>query len=480
MAELWELSLSELADALRGGQAGAEEVCSAFLAHAAEVDQSVNCFIELDGASALKRSRALDRFAAAERGALHGVPFAAKDIFAGGVLAPSAGTRHMRLNMRARSAAVIECLEAQGAVNLGRLNLDPWGYAATGANPDFGDTRNPWDLTRLAGGSSSGAAAAVAARALPFAIGGDTGGSVRIPAALCGVVGIKPTFGRISRRGSVPLSYSQDTIGILGRAAADVALVLEHVAGYDEDDPASLNVPAPALAGRVGAMSGGGLPLDGLRLGIDRGRVAQDCEREIVSLIDAALGVFTDLGAAIVHVDLSAFRRYDIAASVLTQAESAALHGRSLAATPEDYPPTVRSRLTAAMACLGSDHVDALRYQGHALRELLHGPLAAADVLMVPAAGGPAPRADALNDGAPDEALRLSLELLRFHRPLSFTGVPALSLPIGFDSCGLPAGVQLAGRPWAEARILACAAAYQGVTDWQLRTPLQTTDQGAS
>jgi len=480
LAELWELSLADLAAGLGAGETGVEDACGAFISRAAEVDERVNCFIELDAAGALERARELDRVAKAERGPLHGVPFAAKDIFVEPQRAPSAGVRHMDLRLRARGAAVLQRAEGAGAVSLGRLNLDPWGYATTGANAEFGAALNPWDPSHLAGGSSSGAAAAVAARALPFAIGGDTGGSVRIPAAFCGVVGLKPTFGRISRRGSVPLCYSQDTVGILARSAVDAALALDQLAGFDGEDPAAINVPAPALATRVASMAAAGeRPLRGLRIGLDRVPMEDACEAESVALAEAALKVLTELGAGIVELDLTLLEGFDVAASILTQAESASLHGAAFRDAPSRYPPNVARRLSAAMGCLGSDHVDALRLQGRALRELLDGPLVAADVIVGPAAPGPAPRLDSVTDTSPDEALELSLALLRLHRPLSFAGVPALSLPVGFDSRGLPVGVQLAARPWAEGRLLECAAAYQSATDWHLRAPLQTTDQGA-
>jgi aspartyl-tRNA(Asn)/glutamyl-tRNA(Gln) amidotransferase subunit A len=480
LAELWELSLADLTAVLRGGEISVEDACHAFVSRAAEVHERVNCFIELDEAAALGRARQLDRLAEPDRGPLHGVPFAAKDIFVEPQRSPTVGVRHMQLRLRAGGAAALERAEAAGAMSLGRLNLDPWGYATTGANAAFGATLNPWDPSRMSGGSSSGAAAAVAARALPFAIGGDTGGSVRIPAALCGVVGLKPTFGRISRRGAVPLSYSQDTVGILARSALDIALVLDQVAGFDRDDPATLDVPSPAVAARVAARAAGDeRPLRGLRVGIDRARLEDARDPEAVKLVEATLDVLTELGAVLVELELTLLDRCDVAASVLTQAESASLHGAAFLDSPSRYPPAVARRLSAAFGCLGSDHVDALRLQGRALRELLDGPLAAADLIVGPAAPGTPPRLDTVTDASPDEALELSLALLRLHRPLSFTGVPAMSLPVGFDSGGLPVGVQLAARPWAEGLLLECAAAYQSVTDWHLRAPLQTTDQGA-
>lgn len=457
MTEVWTLGAEELVAAIGAGELGAVEVVEAFAARAAEVDAVVNCFIALDG-DASERAAALER--AAERGPLHGVPYAYKDVFVKGGTAPTLGARGVTLDLRACGATVLDRLDEAGAIALGRLNLDQFAYAATGVNPDFGDAHNPWDPARIAGGSSGGAAAAVAAGAVPFAIGTDAGGSVRIPAALCGVTGLKPTLGRIPKTGAAPLSYSQDTVGILARSARDVAVVLEHIAGHDPKDAASIQAPVPAFAEFGGSC-------EGLRLGFDPGAFVDRTTLGIEAAAKSALAVLTELGAEPVEVDLSVLEAFDTAATVLTWAEAGAVHEQTFGAEPARYAPAIRARLELALAAHGADHVNAMRLQGRALAQLLDGPLAAADVLLVPTVATSAVTIDSLQR----DAVGVSVGHLRLNRPFNFTGVPALAFPAGFDAEGLPLGLQLVGRPWAEHRLLACAAAYQTATDWHRRLP---------
>jgi aspartyl-tRNA(Asn)/glutamyl-tRNA(Gln) amidotransferase subunit A len=453
LTEVWALGVEELIAAIGSGELGAVEVVEAFAARARAVDAVVDCFIALD-------DDVSERAAAGATGPLRGVPYAYKDVFAHRGTAPTVGARDVTLELRAGDATVLDRLDEVGAIALGSLNLDPFAYGVIGVNPDFGDARNPWDPARIAGGSSGGAAAAVAAGAVPFAIGTDAGGSIRIPAALCGVTGLKPTLGRISRTGAVPLTYSQDTVGILARSARDVALVLEHVAGHDPKDAASIPAPVPAFAELGGSC-------EGIRLGFDPHAFAGRATPEIAAAAEAALAVLVELGAEVVEVDLSLLDGFDAAATVLTWAEASAVHERTFGADPARYAPAIRARLELALAAHGADHVNAMRLQGRALAQLLDGPLAVADVLLAPTVAAPAVTIDSLQR----DAAGVSLGHLRLNRPFNFTGVPALALPVGFDLNGMPLGLQLVAKPWAEQKLLACAAAYQAETDWHRRLP---------
>jgi len=455
--EIWTLGVEDLVQAIHAGELDAVEVVRAFAERAAEVDGLVNCFITLDGAAATERAAGLGP---GSPGPLHCVPYAYKDVFVHGGATPSVGSRDVSLPVRGRASPVLDRLDAAGAIALGACNLDPFAYAATGVNPDFGDTLNPWDPTRIAGGSSGGAAAAVAAGAVPFAVGTDAGGSIRIPAALCGVTGLKPTLGRIPRRGAVPLTYSQDTVGILARSARDVALVLGTVAGHDPDDPSSIPAPVPAYA-----VAHGGC--EGLRIGVDTDAFAARTMPQIATTAESVLGVFTRLGAELIEVDLALLEGFDAAAAVLTWAEALAIHERGLETQTSRYPPTIRARLESALAVHGADHVNALRLQGRSIAQLLEGPLSTADVLLVPTVSSSAVTFDALRR----DAVGVSIGHLRLNRPFNFAGVPALAFPAGFDADGLPVGLQLVGRPWAEEQLLACVAAYQEATDWHRRLP---------
>jgi aspartyl-tRNA(Asn)/glutamyl-tRNA(Gln) amidotransferase subunit A len=463
-----EWTAAGVAEALRRDVVSCAEVTEELLARARHADAELACFIAVDEDAARERARLLDDDpSACFGGPLRGVPYGHKDVFVSESRLPTAGARDLPLEMRGRQSPVRERIDAAGAVPFGPLNLDQFGYAATGINPDFGDVRNPWDTARIAGGSSSGAAAAVAATALPFAIGADTGGSVRIPASYCGVVGLKPTLGRIPRRGTVPISYSQDTVGVLARTVSDVALVLDVTAGHDPLDPASFDVPAPPIAPTLATAA---QRMDGLRLGVDDAYLEAMLSADVHEGVQRAVGVLEGLGATVVPVDLSGLARCDAAATVLTWAEIGSVHSPTFARRRPDYASAIRSRLDAALLSHGADHVDALRFQGRALADFIDRVLARADIVVTASTGGSPATVEAVT-GGDTEAVAVSVASLRLNRPFNFLGLPALSVPMGFTADGLPMGLQLVGRPWSEARVLACAAAYEGATDWHRRQP---------
>jgi aspartyl-tRNA(Asn)/glutamyl-tRNA(Gln) amidotransferase subunit A len=399
MSELWELGVVELAARIDDGEVDAGEVVAAFAARAHDVGRDLNCFVSFTESPT-----------PAGGGALRGIPYAYKDVFAHAGVAPGLGLRRPEPRAGVGDAAALARFEAQGAVPLGRLQLDPLAYSTTGLNPLLGHVRNPQAPDRIAGGSSSGAAAAVAAGAVAFAVGTDTGGSIRIPAAYCGVTGLKPTFGRLPTQGCAGLSPSQDVVGVLARSAADLAFVL----GFAIERP-------------------------DVTLGVDPRHG-----------LDASV-----FGVRVVEVDLSLLERFDAHAPLLTRTEAVALHIAELAAAP----PLLRSRLQAAHAAGGAGYADALRYQPRALAELLDGPLAEADVVVAPVVAGPPPRVADLSDT--ETELEASLVNLRLNRAFNFVGVPALAVPIGVDEDGLPLAVQLVGRPWTEPLLLSLAAAFQ-------------------
>lgn len=471
MARTAWLSATEIARAVRAGELSCREVTDEFLKRAGRAQSKLNCFIDIDAEIALGQADEVDAQLSrgVEVGPLLGVPFAAKDIFAHDGHMPSNGSRRVQLATGARSSPALERLTAAGAIGLGWLNLDQFSYAATGTNPDYGSVHNPWDLERIPGGSSSGAAAAVAAGALPFAIGADTGGSVRIPASFCGVVGLKPTFGRVPRRGAAPMCFSQDTLGILARSVTDAALVLEVIAGHDPLDPSSFDVPVPEFSAASPRDEEEGAR--GLRIGVDEAYNAALCNAEVQAATGKALKAMQERGAELVRVDLSRLGDYDVVASVITWAEVGALHAKTFPRHRDDYAPATRARLEGALLSQGADHVNALRLQGSALRAFLHEVLSLADVIVHPSTPGPpALLADVERDDRTG-VVNGSLDSLQMNRPFNLLGLPAMSVPMGFDQSGLPMGLQLVGRPWNESTLLRCGAAYQQTTDWHLRAP---------
>jgi aspartyl-tRNA(Asn)/glutamyl-tRNA(Gln) amidotransferase subunit A len=469
-------SAGQIAEATRQRYVSCTEIVTTFLKRSERAHAATGCFVDIDARAALERAHVLDGLSESERRGrpLLGVPYAYKDVFEHDGNGPGIGESRPRPRLRATESSVLAKLDQAGAVPLGRLKLDPLGYAATGLNDQVGDTRNPWNLSRIAGGSSAGAAAAVAAHALPFAIGTDTGGSIRIPASLCGVVGLKPTYGRISRQGAAPLCYSQDTIGVLARSVGDVALVLEVLAGFDDLDPGSIDVPVPSYS-PGDAATGGPTSLTGLRIGLDRGYVDRVADRDVSAAILSACQVLGDLGAEIVPVDLSTFAEYDAAATILTWSEAIAVHGRDFRRHRSEYSQSARARLDMALMAQGSAHVDAMRVQGRALTEVLGGVLEHCDLIATPAAGTTAPAINALKAGHADP-IAVTVAFLELNRPHNFLGLPSMSLPMGFAPNGMPMGLQLAGRPWSEATIIRAGAAFQGATQWHLRSPSPPTE----
>jgi aspartyl-tRNA(Asn)/glutamyl-tRNA(Gln) amidotransferase subunit A len=472
MTPVADMSAAEIVAAVRHRTASCTEVVSTFLQRCEDAHELTGCFVDIDRAAAMRRAEGLDRLNEEERARrpLLGVPYAYKDVFVhDGGKSPGLGVAHRHLAFHATEATALSRLDAAGGIALGRLNLDPLGYAATGLNDELGDTLNPWDTTRISGGSSAGAAAAVATRAVPIAIGSDTGGSIRIPAALCGVVGLKPTYGRVSRRGSAPLSYSQDTIGILARTVHDTALALNVLAGYDDQDPGSIDTAVPEYSAE--ARPRGHTPLDGLRIGVDMAYTANSARGEITQAMSGACEVFKSLGAEIASVELGAFVEYDAAAEVLTWAEAVSVHASDYRTRRNAYGASARTRLDLALMAQGSMHVDALRVQGMALQGFLEGVLAHCDLVVTPAAGVTAPTVDELTSG-PEDPVAITRSLLTLNRPYNFLGVPSLAVPMGYASDGLPMGLQIAGRPWSEPSIIRAGIAYQGATAWHQRTPM--------
>lgn len=404
----------------------------------------LNAFIELFP-DAEERARVLSAESAdGRRPAPWGLPFAHKDVFVTAGRQPTVGVGHSYRWGGARTSVALDRLAAAGAIAIGALNLDPHCYAATGLNPYFGRVLNPVDARFAVGGSSSGSAAAVAAGIVPFALGTDTGGSVRIPAALCGVLGFKPTAGAVGDPGIAPLSPSQDVIGLIARDPALLRVVFSVLR-----DPVPIGQQDPGNAPpRIG------LPVEWLRTGVDP---------EVAAAIRSVLCRMTGGGALAVEVALPPLDALNACAGTITSFEASALHRTALAERPDWYPAAVRRRLVAA-AEVGRDAYDqALRDREAHRAAVIEGAFAAADVLLCPVIGGPAPRLDGVDDDDVTVAGATTLAFLRFNRPFSLLGLPALALPAGRDRNGMPVGVQIVGRPGADDLVLAIAERFGGM-----------------
>ncbi len=438
-----------LVGAVRSGQLSARDITEAALARIAARDSAVNAFTAVLAASARADADRIDATITAGRdpGLLAGMPFAVKNLFDVAGITTLAGSRiHAERPPAARDAVAVAALRRAGAVLVGALNMDEYAYGFTTENAHYGPTRNPHDPTRIAGGSSGGSGAAVGAGLVPLALGSDTNGSVRVPAALCGVFGLKPTYGRISRAGSVLFAGSFDHVGALGRSVRDVAAALDVMQGPDPRDAVCSTRPAePCLPGL-------GQKIDGLRIAVLDGHFARGGEPEAfaaVAAVAAALGVSRRATIPEAH-------RARAAAMVITACEGAAVHLNDLRTRPQDFDPLTRDRFLAGALVPGVVYHQAQRFRAW-YRARVAELFREVDVLLAPTTPCPAPRIGQekmVLDGV-EVLTRPNLGV--YTQPLSFIGLPVLSVPVGRVGL-LPLGVQIIGAPFRDAHVLRVGA----------------------
>jgi len=445
------------------------EVVRAHLDRIAAVDQTLRAFITVCADAALESARAAEAELMAGRavGPLHGVPWAPKDLYSTKGVRTTGGSKILGDSVPSADATVVARLAGAGAILLGKLNMHEFAYGPEGLNAHYGDTRNPWgmDAHRIAGGSSSGSGAAVAAGLVPGSLGSDTGGSIRIPASLCGITGLKPTYGRASRAGVLPLAWSMDHVGPMTRSARDCALMLSAIAGYDPADPTTSVLPVPdygvALTGDV----------KGLRVGLLRAHFTDIAAPDVRAAVEAAAKQLERAGAVVDEVNLIQVAHVGSASAAIVASEALAYHAAWMRSRPQDYQPDVRERLRMGAFINGTHYVRAQQVRALVTREVDEA-LARRDVLLAPASPITAPvlgeRETTLGDG-PSE---VRSALLRCARPFNFSGHPACAAPGGFTAGGLPIGLQVVGRPFDEATVLRVVDAYQQITDWHTRRPV--------
>jgi aspartyl-tRNA(Asn)/glutamyl-tRNA(Gln) amidotransferase subunit A len=456
--------LTELSAMLACGDVSSRQLTEACLARIAALDARLHAFIEVyrDDALALAEAADLERRAQAARGPLHGIPIALKDLLEMKGRQTTAGSRSWLGRISDDTATCVARLVDAGMIPIGKTHLVEFAFGGWGRNQPMGAPRNPWDPVqhRVAGGSSSGSAVAVAAGLVPAALGSDTGGSIRIPASLCGITGLKPTYGLVSLHGAIPLSTLLDSVGPLAHTADDCALVTAAIAGPDARDPATLAAPAHDLVAATQA------PIDirGLRIAcLASEQFPAYIEADVVRARDAAMDVLRELGAQVEEVR-APIDFDDIAARVgkLLAAEAFGYHRAYAedAAVPLD--PWVRKRLLGGKGILAADFladVTAMRRAQAAFAAWMRG----CDALLTPTLPITAKVLDDV-----DEA---TAPLAAFTRAVNYLGTCGLSLPAGFDRSGLPIGVQLVGAPFAEAMLVRIGRAFQDATDWHLRHP---------
>ena len=465
-----DLSLTAAAQAIRDKRVSSEELTRAALARARELQPRFNAFVRFDDEEAIAQARACDVELAGgrSRGPLHGVPLAHKDMFYRQGKVSTCGSKLRAGWVADTTATVLEKLDAAGAVQIGTLNMTEFAYGPTGQNAWLGDARNPWNPQHITGGSSSGSAVSVASRIVYAALGSDTAGSVRMPAALCGVTGMKTTFGRVSRAGCMPLSQSLDTIGPLTRSVADNALMLSVLAGPDPRDGSTLPAPVDDYVGAVAHPQG----LKGIRLGIPRGFFDAQVDPQVAALLAEASRSFGSMGAELVDVAMPDLDAINAAGFLLTWGDVIGVHGAWMRERAGDYTAQTRGRIEVTLAASAGDYVDAQRARARLLRGFVADVYSRCDALIAPVLAFPVPKlSDVDVSGGPD-MMRILDEITRLMRPVNVLGLPALALPCGFTAGGLPCGMQLIGRPFAEGQLYRAGGAYQAATDWHLRGPV--------
>ena len=462
-----QLDLVDAAQAVRSGAMSSRELVCACLARIERLQPRLNCFVEVRAEAALAAAERADaeRARGRAKGRLHGVPLAHKDMFYREGERSTCGAR-IRGDFRAgTTATVLSRLDAEGAITLGTLNMVQFAAGGTGHNSFLGDCRNPWHPEYSPGGSSSGSGSAVAARLVHGALGSDTGGSVRLPAAMCGVVGLKPTRGRISCHGIMPRSWTTDVVGPLARTARDCARLLAVLAGPDPMDPDCADAPVADYEALLA------LRVAGITLGFPRSRSLAGVAAETMAAIEAARAMLQRLGARVVEVDLPDIEALFALAELMLKTEAASLHERWMGERPQDYDLNVRAHAETGLFIPAVRYMEAERLRGPLLREFLGSTLKDADMLIAPVLGQAVPTLEACNPSTTSRSASGMATLPYWTRWVNYLGVPAISVPCGFDGAGLPLSFQLIGRPFREDLLLRAAHAYQESTDWHLRVP---------
>ncbi len=463
-----DLSLVEAADAIVAGDLTSRALVEAVLTRIDGLDATLNAVIWVDREAALAAADTADeaRASGVAVGPLHGVPLMHKDMFDGAGRRATAGSKIRKDYTGTRAATVLERLAAAGGLTVGGLNMAEFAHNPTGHNSHFGDCHNPWDRDKVAGGSSAGSAAAVAARMIFGSLGSDTGGSIRMPASMCGVTGLKPTQTRVSRAGVMPLSFSADCVGPLARTARDCARLLGAIAGADMRDPTAANEPVPDYEA---ALDGN---LAGQRIGVPENYFLDGVDSEIAAAFEESVAVLKERGARIVRLKVPLLDAINAYASVLSRVEAGAAHAAWMRARPADYGLHVSARLYPTYAIPAAYYIEALSRRGAVLRSFVGEVFGAVDILLSPTVrNAVATLAETDVDVSPPGSDKKFFGMSANTKPFSYLGLPSASVCCGYDGTGMPIGLQITGRPFGEARILRVADGFQRDTDWHQRVP---------
>ncbi len=460
------MSAGQLSGLIRDKEVSPVEVVDAHLARIEATEPTLNSFITLlpEQAREVARRAESQIQAGNYRGPLHGIPVGLKDLFNTAGVRTTSGSRIFDTFVPAEDCTVAARFQRAGAILLGKLNMHQFAYGPTGENFDYGHMHNPWNPELVTGGSSGGSGSAAAAGQCTITMGSDTGGSVRIPAALCGIVGLKPTYGLVSRAGLTPLSWCLDHPGPMVRTVEDAALTMNVIAGHDPKDVATTVREIPdyttALAGSV----------EGLRIGLPREYFDAPLDAEVEAAVRAAVAHLEELGATVTEVSLPMFKDSQAISGAILMAEASAYHRELLARDGDKLTPSVRLRLEAGLFVTAADYLKAQQARARFNQEMARL-FQDVDLLAGPAEPVTAPPILASEMVIGDRTVGTTGALTQYTRPYNISGTPAISVPCGFSEAGMPIGLQLAGKPFDELTVLRAAHAYEQTTDWHRRRP---------
>ena len=461
------LSATDMAGLFRSGELSPVEATEAYLERIGEVDERLNSYITVTAGQARAEAKAAEAEIASGnyRGPMHGIPVAVKDQFYTQGVLTTGGSSILKDFVPEYDATVIANLKRAGAVLLGKLNMSEFAMGDAFHHP-YGRPRNPWDLNRNPGTSSSGSGAATAAFLCATSLGEDTGGSIRGPAAFCGLVGIRPTWGRVSRYGVLGSTWSMDAVGPISRTVADCAVTLGAIAGYDPKDPYTWNVPVPDYLAELDA------GVEGLRIGVVTERIDYDgVDPQARDAVTQAIGLLGELGAEVQEVSIPLMPDSAAVSTAIIYPDAATVHRQGIEEYLSDYDHNIRVRLLAGSILPAQAHQKAQRLR-HLLRQQVLEALERVDVLVMPTAPtGATPIPTAPGVASKEEFLEMLGGRRSYTAPFNLASVPAISINCGFTSESLPVGLQIAGRPFEESTVFRAARAYEQATDWDQRRP---------
>ena len=464
--ELHYLTISEAADLISQKQLSPVELVEAHLQRIESTEPSLNSFITLlaEDAKASAKTAEQEIQAGNYRGPLHGIPIGLKDLYYTKGIRTTIGSKILRDFVPDYDATVTERFADAGAILMGKLQMHEFALGATSVNPHDGPAHNPWDIDSITGGSSGGSGSAVGSGQVMGALGSDTGGSIRIPAGLCGIVGLKPTFGRVSRRGVFPLSFSLDTVGPMTRSTRDAALIMNVISGYDSRDQSSANVADEDFTALLGNS------ISGLKIGIPDEFFYDVIESEVAEAMCVATGMLQELGATVERVSIPVLNHSLAISSTILVTEAAEVHIDNLKNRPQDIGGDVRGRLQTGALTSAQDYLKAQRARTEFNNQMAEV-MERYDILVAPSVPTGATKIDQTHIEISGRQVNALALMSRLTRPFNICGYPTTSVPAGFTSTGMPIGMQIAGRPFEDATVLQVTHAYEQATEWHNRRP---------